>query len=75
VTQAICSKNVRTGFDAEQPDLLAERLIWPEEEDAKVITEVVAESRKVPLAVNRIEISLWQRSRHAQAALGFGSPR
>ncbi len=72
MTQAICSKNVRTGFDSEQPDLLAECLSLSEEEDATVITEAVAEWREVPLAVNRIEISLWQRNRQAQAALDFG---
>jgi tetratricopeptide (TPR) repeat protein len=61
-------------LDPDEPDLLADQLIWSLEESAKTIEETVAriEKRSVD-AAGRVGVSLWERKLYRQAILVFES--
>lgn len=59
-------------LDNNQPDLLADRLIWSMEEDPKIINDTVSRIAQCSVATaSRVGVALSRRKRYAQAAAVF----
>lgn len=59
-------------LDAEQPDLLADQIVWSSEENTNTIQQTVAKLEKRSIiAADRVAIYLQQRKLNAQAVMVF----
>ncbi len=71
---SLALKTMDWGFrvDAEQPDLLADRLVWQMEDDQNVIKHDLIPIEKGALEVaNRLGIAFWEEKQYSNAILVF----